>query len=504
MKKRLKLCFLLVILLVCGCLFAKYRSRAVQFTICKEGSELRMKVMTDNMERMLYPWYDEQGDIYYFFMPAFVDDHIIYFDQVWGTNIEINGQIYRQGSSFEWRTGEVYQLRERESNLNFQVSFMKSENIPALFVDTDSGSMEYLQSDKENEEQGRLAVIDADGKVEYNGKLDKISGRGNSTWDQYKKPYSITLPASYSLCGLDAGKKWNLLALCFESDKIHSKLVYDMARELGMDYSIQCTWVDLYCNGEYEGLYLLTEAVTVGEGRVELEELSETDDDISGGYFLEKDIVDIESEQKPYISTEFATFVVHYPKQPTEEQINYISGYMRWIERMIVSGDIEYRDYIDVDSFVDHLILENITLDDDGMVRSTFFYKDKGDDKLYLGPVWDYDRAMGEGYQREYESPIFMVGMENWYQALYADEYFRDSVVCEYQQIRPYLQYVLDEQIDFYADEVRASVAMDHVIESAHRNQEVQDYQIAIENLKSYFAERLKYLDALWGDKPCI
>lgn len=499
MKKRLKLFFLLAFLLLCGYLLTKYQTRDVQFAIVKKGTELQMTVKTDNMEQHIQPWYDEQEDIYYFFLPAFVNDHIIFLDGSWESGIEIDGQTYNWGSSFAWKQGEVYRVREVKSDLTYQVSFMKSENIPAFFVNTDSGSMEYLHSDKENEEQGKLAVITEDGSVEYNGRLDKISGRGNSTWEQYKKPYSITLPASYSLCGLDAGRKWNLLALCFESDKIHSKLVYDMARELGMNYAIQCTWVDLYCNGEYAGLYLLTEAVTVGEGRVELQELSESDTDISGGYFMEKDLVDAENEENAYVSTDYGTFVICYPKQPTEEQFNYISGYMKWIEELVVSGNTEYRNYVDADSFADHLILENIALDEDGMVRSTFFYKDKGNDKLYLGPVWDYDRAMGEGYSKEYEAPVFMAGMENWYQALYADEYFYDTVVSQYQQLRPYLQYMLDEQIDLYADKVKASVAMDRVMERAHRDYEIQDYETSIENLKSYLGERLEYLDSLWG-----
>jgi hypothetical protein len=326
-----------------------------------------------------------------------------------------------------------------------------------------------------------------------------MSGRGNSTWDSYKKPYSVTLPDACSLCGLEAGRKWNLLALTYESDKIHSKLVYDMAQELGMQYAVQCTWVDLYCNGEYEGLYLLTEAVTVGDGRVEIQELTENDSDVSGGYFLEKDTADSVVESNAGVYTNYASFIVHYPKQPTEEQLDYISGYMNWVEAKILARDGSYRACVDVDSFAEHLILENIAMDDDGMVRSTFFYKDKGDDRLYLGPVWDYDRSMGEGYSRTYDFPVFMAGMEDWYQALYDDDYFRDSVKMKYQTLRPYLQYVLDDQIDSYADEIRASRAMDAVIERANEGSAPQ-LDETVENLKTYLAERLDYLDGLWGE----
>lgn len=502
MRKRIRLVVLLTVLMFCGYFLIESCDRDVQFVTCSENVPLKMTVKANNIEQCVYPRYDEESDIYYFCLPAFVNDNHIFFDKMGWSGIEIENQRYGWGNSFEWESGEVYSFRESKADISYRVCFMKSENLPALFINTDSGSMEYLHSNKDNEESGKLAVVMEDGSVGYNGSLDKISGRGNSTWDQDKKPYSIKLPAAYSLCNMDAGEKWNLLALCLESDKIHSKLVYDMAAELGMNYAVQSTWVDLYCNGEYSGLYLLTEAVTVGEGRVEIHELSGKDTDISGGYFLEKDLVDAENAVSPYVSTEYAMFNICSPKEVNEEQIEYISGYMRWIERMIVSGDSEYHNYIDVDSFADHLILENIALDDDGMVRSTFFYKDRGDDKLYLGPVWDYDRAMGEGYQGQYESPVFMAGMEAWYRPLYEDEYFRDTVIGEYQRLRPYLQYVLDEKIDLYADEIRASVAMDQIPGNEHKDSAMQDYDMAIENLKYYLAERLEYLDGLWGDIP--
>lgn len=502
MRKRIRLIVLLAVLMFGGYFLIGFRDRDVQFMTCSGNIPFKITVKANNMEQCVYPWHDEKADIYYFFLPSFVNDSKIFFDQLGTSGIAIDNQIYRWGNSFEWELGEIYFFKESKSDVGYRVCFMKSANLPALFINTDSGSMEYLHSNKDNEETGKLVVIMEDGSIEYNGRLDKISGRGNSTWGQNKKPYSIKLPVAYPLCSMDAGEKWNLLALCFESDKIHSKLVYDMAGELGMNYAVQSTWVDLYCNGEYSGLYLLTEAVTVGEGRVEIHELTENDDDISGGYLLEKEQIDVENAMSAYVSTEYAMFNICSPKEINEEQIEYIAGYMRWIERMIVSGDPEYRNYIDVDSFADHLILENIALDDDGMVRSTFFYKDRGDDKLYLGPVWDYDRAMGEGYQREYESPVFMEGMKEWYQPLYEDIFFREVVVSEYQNLRPYLQYVLDEQIDLYADEIRASVAMDKILESNYKDFSMQDYDMAIENLKEYLAGRLEYLDGLWESVP--
>lgn len=69
---------------------------------------------------------------------------------------------------------------------------------------------------------------------------------------------------------MELGKKWNLLALFYEWDRMHTKIALDMAREMGITCTPESTWVDLYCNGQYVGLYLLTETVSVGDGRVEI------------------------------------------------------------------------------------------------------------------------------------------------------------------------------------------------------------------------------------------
>lgn len=498
MRKRYKLLVLSILLTALAFCYSKIEDRNAQL-ILREDEKPQMIVRTDDMEQTVWPWYDESEDILYFFLPSFVDTDTIYFDKIWGSGVEIDGEKYSWGGSFQWQAGKVYRFRQMKTDLTYRIAFEKSENLPALFVHTDSGSLEYLHENKEHQEQGMLAVIAENGNIGYHGRIDKLSGRGNSTWDSYKKPYSLTLPASYSLCGLEAGEKWYLLAMAYESDKIHSKMMYDMARQMGMEYAIESTWVDLYCNGEYQGLYLLTESVTVGDGRVEIEALEENDTDISGGYFLEKETFDAATVQEPYVCADYAMFIVRYPKAPTKEQLAYISGYMRWIEQMLLAKDPAYRDYVDVDSFADHLILENIALDADGMMRSTFFYKRRGSDKLYLGPVWDYDRAMGGGYPVEqYENSVFMVGMEVWYEALYADEYFRDTVTTRYQSLRPYLQWLLESGIDTYADEIRASAEMDRIMERAHK--QTQDYDTAIEDLKEYFAGRLEYLDSLWAE----
>ena len=234
--------------------------------------EIRM-AQSENRVRM---WFSEEEEKGYFFLPSCVTDHQVRLGDIGENSVQINGNIYHGGDVFTWEEGCSYELQVTDPSYRstgYEITFLKSANIPAMFIATESGGLEYLHEDKENEEPGKLCVVRADGATEYQGELLRISGRGNSTWEYEKKPSALNLPKAYPLCGLNKGDRWRLLALWCEGSKLDNKIAMDLAQELGLAYSMQGTWVDLYLNGEYRGIYLLTESVTVGEGRVNIYDL---------------------------------------------------------------------------------------------------------------------------------------------------------------------------------------------------------------------------------------
>ena len=348
----------------------------------------------------------------------------------------------------------------------------------------------------------------------------------------YKKPYTITLQEPKALCGLESGKKWNLLALYFEHDKMHSKIIFDMAREMGLAYTSECTWVDLYCNGEYKGLYLLTEAITVAEGRVGIHDLDKdneelnlgvnldelelvqndrcrgypiSSDNMTGGYLIEKDIDQRISDDQVCFSTTGVNYIftVKNPKYASLEQVDYIAEFVQKIENLLLQNNPRYKSYIDIASFARQFLIDKIALDTDGMRMSTFYYKEKNVDVLYAGPVWDYDRAMGEIIPN-YEEPI--EGNPNWmwewYMPLYNDEEFYSEMLAAYQDILPYMKKVLYEDIDYYAETIQASVAMDSILMErygyANETTSYTDWENYVRYLKFFLANRLNYLTSLW------
>jgi len=530
MKKKLGLWGMLSVLLMIWCFIMARESRIVQMEL--EEGEFFVSLGLDGRDITVKPWYDEDKGITYFFLPALAKEKKIYFDHMMDYDIKINGTTLRYGEELSWNQGEIYTVEVE--GISCRVTFMKSENIPAFFIETESGSMDFIHENKENQERGNLVIANDNGHLQYNGILEEFSMRGNTTSKPYKKPYSFTLQDAKSLCGLEPGKKWSLLALYFEQDKIHTKIIFDMARKIGLSYTPESTWIDLYCNGEYKGLYLLTEAVTVADGRVEIGDLEaenenanpdinldevqmiqednrkgfdiSSDEDSTGGYLLEKDYLFRVEEKQAYFTTNHTgyLFIVKRPQHASMEQVNYVADFVQNIEDLLLDKDSKYKEYMDIDSFASQFLMDKITLNKDGMTFSTFFYKKRNSDRLYAGPLWDYDRSMG--WIPDYETPVGDIpnDMAGWYMTLYQDEDYYKTLVEKHQKLLPYVEKLLDVDIDKYAATIKASVMMDEVLMDRYGTRPpngaitYKEYNSYIRYLKYFLANRINYLNSVW------
>lgn len=502
MKKKWQMfCFMIVIVLF-GCFVFSIQNRNVQLKITDEHAPV-LYLKAGEGEEVLYPWIDETSGVLYFFMPSFANSNKIYFDYVNDSELTINGKKFSKNDTFIWELGMTYSVTLKEQEYN--IIFMKSENLPALFLETESGDMEHLNIDKNHEETGSIQLIRASGNTAYQGTLEKVSARGNSTFDADKKAYTFTLDKKTTLCGLDAGKKWNLLALHYENNKMQSKIIYDMANYIGLEYTPGSTWVDLYCNGKYQGLYLLTEAITVGEGRVNIYDLGKEHEnnsypsDISGGYLLEREVTESLEPLEVYFTTESCNynFVLKSPKFPTRREFDFIKEYIQNIENLLTSGDSSYKNYLDLDSFSKQFLIDKLVLNPDAMRSSTFYYKDKNSDVLKAGPLWDYDRAMGVSLPN-YQLQIgdYPDTMNDWYIPLYQDEEFYNILINNYKRLLPYLEDLLNYRIDTYAEMLAPSVAMDTIMWPV--NSTYTEYENYVKYLKYFLANRIGFLNELW------
>ena len=147
-----------------------------------------------------------------------------------------------------------------------------ARDVATLYVNTESGSLEALDTDQSVREQCRYLVCRADGSRDVSGRCE-IHGRGNSSWKEDKKQYSLNLASERSILGMDNARKFALIANTSDPSFLRNKTTYDLAVLTGMPSSPQCAFVNVYFNGEYHGLYLMAQRPNAKDGSVHIAEL---------------------------------------------------------------------------------------------------------------------------------------------------------------------------------------------------------------------------------------
>lgn len=491
-------------------------------------------------EVKIYPWKTE-GNLYFFLPSAFdweqAELTVLNGDfLINGKSVDFSAEAGRQ--SYDMDTNYTYQFAWGDVEEEGTLIFMQSANIGTVYIETETGSMDQVDRDKEYRESGLALVKDADGKACYRGFLDSIKSRGNATWNSEKKSYTIKLSKPADLFQMGEGKNWILLSNVYDGTKLRNKICLDMAAELGLPYTSQGEWIDLYINGQYRGNYLLCEKIEINENRVEITDLEkqtkklngelqqletfdtetrkgvlavQNPENITGGYIIEKDYY-ADSISSFWTENE-NLFSIRAPQYATREQVDYIADYTQQIEDLIVSGSEDLFDYIDLDSFVMRYLLDETVLNFDFGITSMYFYKERDDQKLYAGPIWDYDISMGAGTFTDSKTMAALqiedsrrVKRITWSPYLYKNDIFYNEIVETYhERVRPYILNLIEEngKIDFYVDTIEASIKMDMIRwPCSQYSQYSVGYYESFENnvryIKYFLARRLRFLDKEW------
>jgi len=274
---------------------------------------------------------------------------------------------------------------------------------------------------------------------------DEIKGRGNATWakpewnlNYPKKPYRIRFTEQLQLLGLPEARNWVLLAEFRDPTFLYNPIAFEIAKNiLEMPFTNNYYHVHLYLNGDYRGLYGLTEHKQVHKNRVDI--------DKDDGWFVN---IDNYYDEEPKFRTANYNLPVMIKSPELEGAADTSNpGYKfvmeDWnrLDSLMAAGNFPgsgYRDVIDINALIDYFLVNEITdneeLGNDGNVRSMLAYKDKGG-KITMAPVWDFDCGFGYNYQsthtyftsynqfimkvpflrRFYEDPVFRVRFrERW------------------------------------------------------------------------------------------
>lgn len=345
----------------------------------------------------------------------------------------------------------------------------------------------------------------------------RLRGRGNSTWKWEKKPFRIKLDKSVSVLGLEKNKDWILLANYCDKSFLRNIVAYRMGHILdGLQWTPTQYPVDLFVNGEYQGVYTIGEHMEVARGRVNIDE----SDDVDTGYLLEVGgTYKGDEQEKYYFNTAMGMaldIVIQSPKEDviTDRQREFIQDYVNKTEEAIVSG-VGYQEYIDVDSFMDWIIIHELTYNlDSCFQRSCFMTKDKGG-KLQMGPIWDFDIAFGncDVDNQDYDDWV-TVGdsydfyetyvVVNWCNYLMEDMDFRRALHKRWFQVRDALLEEAMSSIDYYSEKIYASqeenfkvwqIWDERVGLESLRNAEYNTYELQIQYLKDFINMRAEWID---------
>ena len=333
----------------------------------------------------------------------------------------------------------VAYVRATKNGLTHVLHIAKSASVRTLYLKSEDPANEgraYIENsaDHSTKTTGVITLVAANGSVVVqDAELTQIKGRGNSTWGADKKPYQIKLADKASLLdGTSANKSktWVLLANAYDDTLLHNFIALKTAIAAGLTATPDCEYVDLYYDGEYRGLYLLTEKVQVGTGRIEIAEFDDSAleslptavatnaygyifrfvndgtrtvvSNPTGGFLIELDNATYSSE-RCYFNTSVGYFVLKSPENATWGQVKYISEFVQAAINAASTSDGNAAKYFDLASLAKYFLVNELGKSSDYMrYSSTFFYKGAGSDVLHAGPVWDLDLSFGvhmyEGY----------------------------------------------------------------------------------------------------------
>ena len=395
----------------------------------------------------------------------------------------------------------------------FTVRIMQATNLPTIYLTSTNANTQgrsYVDSSKRNTTTAALKMIDAAGSEISTMDIKELKARGNSTFTYAaKKSYQMKLEtASDLLQNGENVKTWVLLANYFDATLMHDKLFKDMAAALEMPYTASCDWVNLYYDGEYRGVYLLSEKNAVKDTGINITDLEAaykdqnpeygtnmttatgtnayggsytyttglTDlTDITGGYLLELNH-DAPDEVNGFVTKKGKGVNVKSPEWCGDAAMEYISEYYQAFENAVYAMDENgnytginddgkhYYEYVDRDSLVKIFLLQELALSPDGFISSLYFYKD-ANGIMYAGPIWDQDMTLGTGWTK-YISPD-TTDYHYLAEALIQIPDFREAVIAYYNAtFAPQANALITEDgtIYGYADCLADSAEMNFVL----------------------------------------
>lgn len=437
--------------------------------------------------------------------------------------------------------------KEEEDTVTVEFN-VENSSIPTIYITSESGYYDLVKSEYATAKM-QIVTTDKYKDTTYDGEIE-IRLRGNSTANKKKRPFRIKLEEKSDLFGMGESKHWCLLANFYDRSNLRNKLSYDFGMDLGLT-GCESTLVNLVFNGEYYGIYQLAEVVRIDEGRVEIfnwedeaetvakaiakkeglskEERKELEDklvcdlswitsgifegytisdyvdvsnySITGGYLIEND--DFYDEISKFTTKNNMKLQFKNPEylNTNEAMMNYIMEYIQDMENAIYSPNRlnedgkHYTDYMDIESFVDFWMVNQVFKNIELLYKSCYFYKDING-LITWGPIWDMDWTSGNHVNLKEDSGRYdtwwnreSVEREFWYRALYNDPWFILQLYERWGEIQGNIDNMMNELELWYAE-----IKEDAIVDNQRWDYNTWTVEMEVDALRDWLNNRRAWM----------
>lgn len=415
-----------------------------------------------------------------------------------GATVRIGDQVQNSGTSVNdfSETVTYTVVGEDGSTTSYDVDVVWFTGLPVLYITTENG---VPVSSKDDYVDGEASIKGGRWFEDVSGEM-KIKGRGHSTWYLHpKKPYQLKFGDKTEVLGMPAEKKWILLAEHSDKTLMRNSLAFEMGYLSQLEWTPQYRYSEVFINGEYNGTYNITQKVEEGESRADVE---------PNGFLCEIDTPDhLEEEDVFFASSRFSTIQIKYPETSFgSPAYNEIKDHILEFENVLYAGNFTnpangYRKYIDVASFVDWYLINEIAKNVDARSYSSIYFTYVPGGKIKMGPLWDFDLGFGNVDYADSRYPEgFWVKDHAWINRLFQDPAFVSDVKTRFAYFRSHqsdlLQFLDDEAAYLRWAQVENNNRWDVFGNYVWPNPVVYgSHYEEVEHLKEWFITRMNWLN---------
>lgn len=399
----------------------------------------------------------------------------------------------------DFRKQVLLKLKKHGIRKDYKVQVHSFTGLPIMWLNTKENA-EINSKEDYNEATLTIKEDIALGGAETNLNETKVfvKGRGHTTWNLYpKKPYRFKFDEKVSVLSMPKDKSWVLIANYYDNTLIRNHIAYWLGSISLLDYTPRFKFVELVLNGLHKGVYQIGEKMKISKNRVNV------GDD---GFLLE--MACNEGEDKPYFETEYMPYPL-YVKDPDlavgDDNYNYIKQRFNQAEWVLYSDffkdpDNGWQKYYDVSSFVDYYLINEITKNVDAVKWTSTYFSISRTDKIKMGPLWDFDSALGNEVYDGCDAPEdFYTRRFGYYPRLFEDPFFVSKVKERFNFFYSVKEDMLFE-IDSMAEYLKRSAEYNNNIWNTLYNDEYGTHHLQggynkeIEWLKEWILARFEWL----------